>query len=230
MLSLENNITTVKMRIDSACLCANRPSKDVNLLAVSKTQPVEAIKLAYQTGLRQFGENYASEAQEKILQLPDDIVWHFIGPIQSNKSRIIAENFDWVQSIDRIKLIKRLNEQRPEHLSPLQCLIQVNISEEKQKAGIAPDQIATLVEAINNSPRLQLRGLMAIPKATDNPQESAAIFAKMENIFKQQQAINPHMDTLSMGMSKDMKVAIMHGSTMVRIGTDLFGPRNSPKK
>ena len=226
MLSLENNITTLKMHIDSACFNANRSNKEVNLLAVSKTQSAETIKLAYQAGLRQFGENYVSEAQEKILQLPKDIIWHFIGPIQSNKSRIIAENFDWVQSIDRLKLVKRLNDQRPEHLPPLQCLIQVNISGEEQKAGIAPDQIALLVEAINNSPRLQLRGLMAIPKATEHKQESAAMFAEMEKLFKQQQALTPQIDTLSMGMSNDMQTAIMHGSTMVRIGTAIFGKRN----
>ena len=225
MLSLENNITTLKMHIDSACFNANRSNKEVNLLAVSKTQSAETIKLAYQAGLRQFGENYVSEAQEKILQLPKDIIWHFIGPIQSNKSRIIAENFDWVQSIDRLKLVKRLNDQRPEHLPPLQCLIQVNISGEEQKAGIAPDQIALLVEAINNSPRLQLRGLMAIPKATEHEQESAAMFAEMEKLFKQLQALSPQVDTLSMGMSNDMQTAIMHGSTMVRIGSNLFGAR-----
>ncbi|NRB37796.1 MAG: YggS family pyridoxal phosphate-dependent enzyme [Pseudomonadales bacterium] len=226
MPPLENNITAVKLRIESACLKVDRPIADVSLLAVSKTRSAKTLKLAYLAGLRQFGENYVSEAQEKIPQLPADIIWHFIGPIQSNKSRIIAENFSWVQSLDRIKLVQRLNNQRPEHLPPLQCLIQVNISEEEQKAGIAPDQVETLAKAIINSPRLTLRGLMAIPKVTEKAQENAAIFAKMTALFNHLKTLSATVDTLSMGMSQDMDEAIAQGSTMVRIGTDLFGPRN----
>lgn len=222
---LENNITALKMRIESACHNAKRSSDEVSLLAVSKTRPADLIKLAYDAGLRQFGENYVAEAELKIPQLPADICWHFIGPIQSNKSRTIAERFDWVHSIDREKIVKRLNDQRPQHLPPLQCLIQVNIDNEPQKAGISVDQLPSLAKMIAAAPQLELRGLMAIPKAQQNAQESQQNFAKMAALLKQIQNLAPQVDTLSMGMSQDMEQAIAAGATMVRIGTDLFGPR-----
>lgn len=225
MRSLENNIITLKKRIDAACIQASRPISEVSLLAVSKTRPVDLIKLAYQSGLRQFGENYAAEAQEKIPLLPDDIIWHFIGPIQSNKSRMIAEQFSWVHSIDRLKIVQRLNNQRPTTLPPLQCLIQVNISKEPQKAGVLPEQVRELALAINESPQLNFRGLMAIPKVGQKTQDLRQNFAKMTALFSDLQDINKNVDTLSMGMSQDLELAIDEGSSLVRIGTDLFGPR-----
>lgn len=228
MTALENNITKLNLRIATACAQAHRTNNSVNLLAVSKTRDINAIKKAYTLGLRRFGENYANEAQTKIPYLPDDIEWHFIGPIQSNKTRIIAENFSWVQSIDRIKIAQRLNDQRPNHLPPLQCLLQINISNDPQKSGIEVTQMADLAQQLMLLPRLNLRGLMAIPKAEQTMEQLTADFARMAQLFKQLRTIAKQVDTLSMGMSADMETAIANGSTMVRIGTDLFGARNQP--
>lgn len=225
MTALEHNITQLKLRIDAACKKAQRSNNSLNLLAVSKTRDINAIKAAYDLGLREFGENYAKEAEEKIPFLPKDIEWHFIGPIQSNKTRIIAELFSWVQSIDRLKIAERLNEQRPPQLPPLQCLIQVNISREPQKAGVAPEELMALAKAISTLPRLHLRGLMAIPQAGQSAAGLANDFANMQALLRQLQTRFRSADTLSMGMSADLEPAIAHGSTMVRIGTDLFGPR-----
>ncbi len=226
MTALENNITTLKLRIDTACQQSHRTNNSVNLLAVSKTRDINTIKNAYDLGLRQFGENYANEAEQKIPDLPDDIEWHFIGPIQSNKTRIIAEHFDWVQSIDRLKIAKRLSEQRPQSKPPLQCLIQINISDDPNKSGIATDELKNLSLQIMQLPNLRLRGLMAIPKAGQTSEQLQRDFARMAELLTELQTLSKHADTLSMGMSADMETAIANGSTMVRIGTDLFGPRD----
>lgn len=225
MSALENNISRVNLRIAAACDQAHRSNNSVNLLAVSKTRDINTIKAAYDLGLRRFGENYAKEAEAKIPCLPADIEWHFIGPLQSNKTRIVAEQFAWVHSIDRLKIAQRLNEQRPAHLPPLQCLIQVNISHEAQKAGVLPEEVLPLAQAIQALPHLRLRGLMAIPRAEQNAQQLANDFANMAALLRQLQTLNTDIDTLSLGMSADLELAIAHGSTLVRIGTDIFGPR-----
>lgn len=227
MPKLENNITTLKMRIASACLAAGRDSDSVQLLAVSKTRNTDTLKRAYELGLRQFGENYASEAQQKIPILPKDIQWHFIGPIQSNKTRFIAENFTWVHSLDREKIIQRLNDQRPASQPPLQCLLQINISNEAQKAGIRPENAPRLAQLIANSPNLNFRGLMAIPAIPEDKQALQEDFVRMATLLEQLKSIDTRVDTLSMGMSQDLEEAVNAGSTIVRIGTDLFGARTA---
>ncbi len=226
MTTLEHNITQLKLRIDAACKQAQRSNNSLNLLAVSKTRDINTIKAAYDLGLRQFGENYAKEAEEKIPFLPKDIEWHFIGPIQSNKTRSIAELFQWVHSIDRLKIAQRLNEQRPPHIPPLQCLIQVNISKEPQKAGLPAEEVMALAKHIASMPHLHLRGLMAIPKAEQSTEALANDFANMQALLRQLQTRFHSVDTLSMGMSADLELAIAHGSTLVRVGTDLFGLRS----
>lgn len=227
MPKLENNITTLKMRIASACLAAGRNSDSVQLLAVSKTRNTDTLKRAYELGLRQFGENYASEAQQKIPILPKDIQWHFIGPIQSNKTRFIAENFTWVHSLDREKIIQRLNDQRLASQPPLQCLLQINISNEAQKAGISPKDAPRLAQLIANSPNLNFRGLMAIPAIPEDKQALQEDFVRMATLLEQLKGIDTRVDTLSMGMSQDLEEAVNAGSTIVRIGTDLFGARTA---
>lgn len=226
MPMLQHNITLLQQRITRACAENQRSVQEVQLLAVSKTQTVASLRQAYDLGLRQFGENYASEAQEKIPQLPDDITWHFIGPVQSNKTRFIAGHFQWVHSIDRLKIAQRLSEQRPAQLPPLQCLLQINISNDAHKSGIAPAEMEPLARAVMALPHLQLRGLMAIPKAEQSAAELEKDFANMAQLLRQLRVINEQADTLSMGMSGDMELAIRHGSTLVRIGTDLFGARH----
>lgn len=230
MPTLENNIAKLKLRIDHACAENQRDPASVTLLAVSKTRSAATLAQAYQLGLHQFGENYASEAQQKLAELPAEVrrnsEWHFIGPIQSNKTRFIAETFDWVQSLDRLKIAQRLNDQRPASLPPLQCLIQVNISQESQKAGIDAENLPAFAASILQLPHLQLRGLMAIPKAAQRETALATDFAKMADLLRQLQTQCPQADTLSMGMSSDLELAIAHGATMVRVGADLFGPRH----
>ncbi len=225
MPTLEHNISALKLRIKKQCHIVHRDNNSVHLLAVSKTRNADTVKLAYDLGLRQFGENYVTEAEKKISRLPDDIEWHFIGPIQSNKTRFISEHFSWVQTIDRLKIARRLNQQRPDNLPMLQCLIQINISSDPKKAGIAPEEMLTLAEQISTMPKLQLRGLMAIPKASQASADLNKDFSNMAKLLRQLQTIYKQADTLSMGMSSDLETAITHGSTMVRIGTDLFGPR-----
>ena len=226
MTVLEKNICTVKKRISTACHQAQRFNNSVYLLAVSKTRDINTIKSAYDLGLRAFGENYINEASEKIPFLPADIEWHFIGPIQSNKTRTIAELFAWVHSIDREKIAQRLNDQRPAHLPPLQCLIQVNISKEPQKAGVLPEGVLPLANIILTLPHLKLRGLMAIPNPNQPENNLANDFANMAMLLRQLQTVAPDADTLSMGMSADLELAIQHGATIVRIGTDIFGARD----
>ena len=224
MSTIADNISHVGSRIQTATQAAHRPENSVQLLAVSKTKPAEALREAYAAGLRDFGENYLQEALSKQLELADlPLIWHFIGPIQSNKTRAIAEHFDWVHSVDRLKIAQRLSEQRPAELPPLNICIQVNVSGEVSKSGCTPDDLPALAAAISALPRLKLRGLMAIPEPTDDRAEQDAAFAAVQKL---QASLDLPLDTLSMGMSHDLESAIAQGATWVRIGTALFGARD----
>ncbi|MFU2122186.1 YggS family pyridoxal phosphate-dependent enzyme [Gallibacterium anatis] len=226
-MEIAQNLAHIRQQIADC-----HPTQEVTLLAVSKTKPFADILKAYHAGQRQFGENYVQEGVEKIQlaqqQNLNDITWHLIGPLQSNKTRIVAEHFDWVQTIDRVKIAERLSQQRPDHLQPLQVLIQINISDENSKSGITPQQMEELAQQIINLPKLQLRGLMAIPAPTEDINQQTAVFNQMKVLLQQLQQRFPQqkLDTLSMGMSDDMQTAIACGSTMVRIGTAIFGKRN----
>jgi pyridoxal phosphate enzyme (YggS family) len=224
MSTIADNISHVGSRIQTATQAAHRPENSVQLLAVSKTKPAEALREAYAAGLRDFGENYLQEALSKQLELADlPLIWHFIGPIQSNKTRAIAEHFDWVHSVDRLKIAQRLSEQRPAELPPLNICIQVNVSGEASKSGCTPDDLPKLAAAISALPRLKLRGLMAIPEPTEDRAEQDAAFAAVQKL---QASLDLPLDTLSMGMSHDLESAIAQGATWVRIGTALFGARD----
>jgi len=228
MSTIANNIAKVAARIREAAQAAGRDPDTVGLLAVSKTQPAEAIREANGAGLSDFGENYLQEALEKQADLADLVLtWHFIGPIQSNKTRAIAEHFDWVHSVDRLKIAQRLSEQRPTELPPLNVCLQVNVSGEASKSGCAPQDVAELARTIATLPNLRLRGLMAIPEPTDDRAEQHAAFARLRQL---QQALALELDTLSMGMSQDLEAAIAEGATWVRIGTALFGARAYPSQ
>ncbi|RFF29909.1 YggS family pyridoxal phosphate-dependent enzyme [Wenzhouxiangella sediminis] len=216
-----------RKRIDAACRDADRPAGAVRLLAVSKRKPVEAIRELHALGQRAFGENYVDEGVEKIAALGDlDLEWHYIGPIQSNKTKLIAAHFDWVESIDRAKIVRRLDDQRPDGLAPLNVLIQVNLDDESQKAGCAPEEIAELADRIADAEHLKLRGLMAIPAPREDHEEQRAAFAKLRELFDQLKERHPQVDTISAGMTGDLEAAILEGSTEIRIGTALFGPRD----
>lgn len=224
MSTIADNILQVSSRIHAATAAAGRDENSVQLLAVSKTKPSEALREAYAAGLRDFGENYLQEALAKQLELADlPLIWHFIGPIQSNKTRSIAEHFAWVHSVDRLKIAQRLSEQRPADLPPLNICIQVNVSGEASKSGCTPQDLPALAEAINALPRLKLRGLMAIPEPTEDRAEQDAAFAAVQKL---QADLDLPLDTLSMGMSHDLESAIAQGATWVRIGTALFGARD----
>ncbi|WP_207267606.1 YggS family pyridoxal phosphate-dependent enzyme [Pseudomonas sp. GW101-3H06] len=224
MSTIADNIELVSSRIHAATLAANRDENSVQLLAVSKTKPAQDLREAYAAGLRDFGENYLQEALGKQLELADlPLIWHFIGPIQSNKTRAIAEHFDWVHSVDRLKIAQRLSEQRPAELPPLNICIQVNVSGEASKSGCSPADLPALANAINTLPRLKLRGLMAIPEPTEDRAAQDAAFAAVQSL---QASLNLPLDTLSMGMSHDLESAIAQGATWVRIGTALFGARD----
>lgn len=228
---IKNNLDLIHQQIQAACHQAQRPQSAVKLLAVSKTKPVEAIQEAIDAGQIAFGENYVQEGIEKIQYFSDkhpELEWHFIGPLQSNKTRLVAEYFDWMQTIDRAKIADRLNEQRSAYKKPLNALIQINISDESSKSGIPPTEMLALAKHIENLPRLCLRGLMAIPAPTNNIAEQEKALSAMQTLFEELKAACPNqqIDTLSMGMSDDMNTAIACGSTMVRIGTAIFGQRN----
>lgn len=230
-MQIADNLSQIRQQIDQSCQNAQRLNGEVKLLAVSKTKPVEAVLAAVQAGQTAFGENYVQEAVEKIQfcqQQGINLEWHFIGALQSNKTRLVAEYFDWFQTLDRRKIADRLNEQRGEQKAPLNVLIQINISDEQSKAGIQPDEMLLLAKHISNLPHLCLRGLMAIPAATENTGEQLAAFSAMQKLFELLKNTFPHqqIDTLSMGMSDDMDNAIKCGSTMVRIGTAIFGKRS----
>ena len=232
MTDISKQITMVQQKIAQAAQRVNRNEQQIQLLAVSKTKPVSLIKQAYQFGLRHFGENYVQESTEKIQQIKEDndfkdpIFWYFIGPLQSNKTRPVAEHFDWVQSVDRLKIAQRLYDQRPTVLSPLNICLQVNISGEESKSGTTLSQVIQLASQVSKLPRLKLRGIMAIPEKTNDRQQLEKQFQALHNIYKVLQSKYPQVDTLSMGMSGDLESAIACGSTMVRIGTDIFGARN----
>ena len=228
--SLIERFHSVQNRIDQACLDAKRSPESVRMLAVSKTKPLEDILVLAENGQICFGENYVQESLLKIAQSPE-LEWHFIGPIQSNKTKPIAEHFDWVHSVDRLKIAQRLSRQRPTNLAPLNILLEVNISDEPSKAGFTPQEVLEVAQEIANLPNLRLRGLMAIPQRAESFEEQRKPFALMRVLLNTLQQDHPdcQLDTLSMGMSADLEAAIMEGATMVRIGTDIFGARDTPK-
>ena len=225
--SLER-LKSVRQRIENACIAAGRRTDEVSLLAVSKRHSAEKIINLNKLGVLSFGENQLQEALKKQGELGGlDLQWHFIGTIQSNKTRAIAEHFQWVQSVDRQKTLKRLSAQRPDSLGPLNVCLQVNIDREPQKAGASPEeimQLATLCEGLDN---IKLRGLMAIPRMTSDPIEQHDSFSRVNALFEELKNAGHDIDTLSMGMSFDLEIAIAEGSTMVRIGTDLLGKRET---
>ena len=224
MSTIADNIGLVSERIRAAARAVQRDESSVHLLAVSKTKPAQAVREAYAAGMHDFGENYLQEALGKQVELTDlPLSWHFIGPIQSNKTRAIAENFAWVHSVDRLKIAQRLSEQRPADLPPLNICIQVNVSGEASKSGCTPADLPALADAISALPRLKLRGLMAIPEPTEDRTAQDAAFAAVRDL---QNSLNLPLDTLSMGMSHDLESAIAQGATWVRIGTALFGARD----
>jgi PLP dependent protein len=223
---VDRRMATVRLRIDDAVAKAKRASGCVQLLAVSKTFPLSAVEAVAVTGQQAFGENYAQEGIEKAIQRPD-LEWHFIGPIQSNKTRGIAEHFSWVHTIDRLKIAERLSAQRPSHLPPLQVCVQVNIADEASKSGCLPKEAQALCQAIALLPNLRLRGLMAIPEATTDLATQHHHFSAVRQLLNDINAADPtlSLDTLSMGMSDDLETAIAEGATMVRIGSAIFGRR-----
>ena len=222
--ALSKRFCALEHRIAQACEAAARQREEVRLLAVSKTRTADEIRALHHLGLQSFGENYLTEAIDKQTALQDlSLEWHFIGPIQSNKTAAIARHFDWVQSVDREKIVRRLADQRPAEHKPLNVLIQVNIDEEPQKSGCNPQQILQLADWIAEYPQLRLRGLMAIPAA--DPKQTKSAFQRMRNAFNALAQHQHNIDTLSMGMSGDLEAAIAAGSSMIRIGTALFGPR-----
>lgn len=224
MSTIAENIAKVRERIREAAQASQRDSATIGLLAVSKTKPAAAIREAHAAGVRDFGENYLQEALGKQLELADlDLTWHFIGPIQSNKTKPIAEHFAWVHSVDRLKIAERLAAQRPAGLPPLNICLQVNVSGEASKSGCTPDELPTLAQAVTQLPQLRLRGLMTIPEPTDDPAEQHAAFARLREL---RDRLGSGLDSLSMGMSHDLEAAIAEGATWVRIGTALFGARD----
>ncbi|MCO6539266.1 MAG: YggS family pyridoxal phosphate-dependent enzyme [Gilliamella sp.] len=230
MNTVRDNLLTIKNTIQEIAKKCERDPNTIELIAVSKTKPVTLIKQAIDAGQLSFGENYVQEGVEKIQYfkqtLPNTLLtWHFIGPLQSNKSKLVAEHFDWMHTIDRFKIAQRLNDQRPANMENLNVLIQVNISKEASKSGVYPEQVADLAKQIITLPNLNLRGLMAIPEIENDFDKQLNVFNKMHEFLRSLQTDYPFMDTLSMGMSGDMQAAIVAGSTMVRIGTAIFGAR-----
>jgi pyridoxal phosphate enzyme (YggS family) len=228
--TLQANIGRVIERISAAARAAGRDPRTVRLLAVSKTFSADVVHAAARCGLRDFGENYVQEGVAKSAQLRAldpglALRWHFIGPIQSNKTADIAAHFDWVHSIDRMKIAERLSAQRPAHAADLDVLVQVNISRERAKSGVDPDEAAALAHAVARLPRLRLRGLMAIPELEGDPARQRQAFAQLRQLLDALRASGLQLDTLSMGMSADLEAAIAEGATIVRVGTAVFGPR-----
>ena len=224
--SIADNIARVRAQIEAACQAAGRESSSVHLLAVSKTWGADAVRQAHAAGQTAFGENYIQEAVDKITALHDlPLEWHCIGPIQSNKTRLVAEHFDWVHSVDRLKIAQRLSEQRPEHLPPLQVCIQVNVDGGDNKSGVSPEELPALAQAVNALPRMRLRGIMTIPEPAETEAQMRAVHAQAKALYEALRQQGLPLDTLSMGMSADMAAAIAEGSTMVRVGTAIFGQR-----
>ena len=230
MNDIAHNLAQVRDKISAAATRCGRASEEITLLAVSKTKPASALAEAITAGQRAFGENYVQEGVDKIChfrdQGQDDLQWHFIGPLQSNKSRLVAEHFDWCHTIDRLKIAARLNDQRPADMAPLNVLIQINISDENSKSGIALSELDALAAEVAALPHLTLRGLMAIPAPESSYERQFAVARQMAVAFEALKARYTTVDTLSLGMSDDMEAAIAAGSTMVRIGTAIFGARD----
>ncbi len=228
---IADNIGTVRRRIADACLAARRPVQSVTLLCVSKTVPAAGVREAAQAGESHFGENYAQEGLAKIIELADlrsRVTWHMIGPIQTNKTRPIAEHFDWVHSVDRFKVAQRLSEQRPARHALLQVCLQVNISAESSKAGVLPGEALALARAVQGLAGLRLRGLMAIPEPASGLQAQRAAHRELRDLFEALNRDGLALDTLSMGMTADLEAAILEGATLVRVGTAIFGARVAP--
>ena len=226
MTTIQTQLDAVGARIQAACLAHNRSPDDVGLLAVSKTFGADAVQAAHAAGQTAFGENYIQEAVEKITALKHlPLQWHCIGPIQSNKTRLVAEHFDWVHTVDRLKIAQRLSEQRPAELPPLQVCIQVNLDGGPTKSGVAPADALALALEVAKLPRLRLRGLMCIPEVAPDFVAACAIFKRAKSLFDAFNAEGLALDTLSMGMSADLEAAIASGSTMVRVGSAIFGGR-----
>jgi PLP dependent protein len=227
MSRIAENLADISQRIHTAAIAAGRKTDSVGILAVSKTHSVDKIREAYAAGLTSFGESYVQEAIQKIIALQDlPLEWYFIGPIQSNKTRTIAEHFQWVLSIDRLKIARRLNEQRPQQLPPLNICVQVNVSRESSKSGIVQQALHEFVEQLVNLPRLKLRGLMAIPLKTTEEITQRAMFNELRRMFDDLNQHGYQLDTLSMGMTADLEAAVKEGSNLLRIGTGIFGARN----
>jgi pyridoxal phosphate enzyme (YggS family) len=230
MSTIAGNLQAVEATIQTACQAAGRPRSTVQLLAVSKTFPPEAVLEAVDAGQRAFGENYLQEGVDKIAAVakarPDTpLEWHFIGPIQSNKTRPIATHFDWVHTVERLKIAQRLSEQRPPERGPLQICLQVNISGESSKSGAQPEELLALAREVARLPNLRLRGLMAIPEPEDDPELQRVPFARLRALAQEIVADGIFLDTLSMGMSADLRAAVLEGSSIVRVGSAIFGSR-----
>lgn len=229
MTMIADNLQRVRDRIESACLQAGRARSEVVLLAVSKTFGAEEVRQAFEAGQMAFGENYIQEGVDKIIALSGlGIEWHCIGPIQSNKTRLVAQHFDWVHSIDRLKIAQRLSEQRPDDLPPLQVCIQVNLDAGVNKAGVAPADALDLARAVSLLPRLRLRGIMSIPEPAADFESACAVHRRAKDLFDALKDQGLGLDTLSMGMTADLEAAVHSGSTMVRVGTAIFGGRTYP--
>lgn len=227
MTTIPDNLQRVRVRIQQACQAAGRPDDAVRLLAVSKTFGPDAVEQALAAGQSAFGENYVQEGLEKIetLKTRSGIEWHLIGPLQSNKTRPVAEHFDWVQSVDRLKIAQRLSDQRPEHLPALQVCLQVNVDGGTTKSGVSPAELPELAHAVAKLPRLRLRGLMCIPEPAPDFDTARGVFAQARQLYDRLRADGLALDTLSMGMSADLEAAVAGGSTMVRVGSAIFGNR-----
>ena len=226
MNSIADRLAAVRSRIEAACLACGRSPSEISLLAVSKTFPAQAVEQALQAGQLAFGENYIQEAIEKMATLRHwPLQWHCIGPMQSNKTRLVAENFDWAHTVDRLKIAQRLSEQRPSNLPPLQVCVQVNIDGGPNKSGVSPEELMPLARAIVGMPGLRLRGLMCIPEPAPDFESARQVFERASALFRTSQHEGLALDTLSMGMSDDLEAAIAAGSTMVRVGSAIFGSR-----
>ena len=224
--TVSNNLQKVRKRIELASAAAGRAADAVKLLAVSKTMPAQAVREAHAAGQSAFGENYIQEGVDKIAALADlPLEWHCIGPIQSNKSKLVAENFAWVHSIDRLKIAERLSAQRPNHMPPLQVCLQVNVDGGNNKSGVAPQELLALAQAVAKLPHLQLRGLMTIPEPAANELAARTVHRQAKELFDSLNAAGMKLDTLSMGMTADLEAAIAEGSTCLRVGTAIFGVR-----
>jgi pyridoxal phosphate enzyme (YggS family) len=224
---VSENLQRVRQQIELAAVSAGRVAEAVKLLAVSKTMPAQAVREAYAAGQIAFGENYIQEGVDKMAELADlPLEWHCIGPIQSNKTKLVAENFAWVHSLDRLKIAERLSAQRPAHLPPLQVCLQVNVDGGANKSGVSPHDLLALAQAVAKLPQMKLRGLMTIPEPAENEAAARAVHHQAKELFDSLNAVGLNLDTLSMGMTADLGAAIAEGSTCVRVGTAIFGSRH----